>query len=130
MTHSILGGLNEYVEECCTTEKIKPHTKLFFENYKYRCAFQRYLNHYKVSCYQCHMRCMMMTNVSCYKNYRATGNTIPTLIRLLVEPGMKDISRGDRMTNDYYGMDFAWTSGIRVSRPNNINLKMVRCLSQ
>ncbi|KAF8314882.1 hypothetical protein F5887DRAFT_1042355 [Amanita rubescens] len=110
---AILGGLNEYVEECCTTERIKPHTELsfFFGNYHYRCALQIYLNH--------------------YKNYRATGNTIMTLVRLLVkwnwmeetlEPEMNDINRGDRTMNE---MDFAWTSGIRVSRPNNINLKMV-----
>ena len=43
-----------------------------------------------------------------------------------MEPVVNDINRGDRMMNDYYGMDFAWTSGIRVSRPNNINLKMVQ----
>lgn len=80
----------------------------------------------------------MMINVSCYKNYRATGIINTALVHLLVkwngsleetlEPEMNNINQGDRMMNDDYGMDFAWSSGILVSRPgpNNTNLKIVQ----
>lgn len=53
MTGSILGDINEFVAECCTTQRIRGHIALFYNDFDiichYRNKFGIYLHQHGVS---------------------------------------------------------------------------------